>query len=205
MGKLDSETQHLLTETKRFAKQNISNLNYDIVQSEIPNLSQFNQVMSFQFYDKLDREEEILALAKIPNYPFFIFIEEKLDSLLSVAYKISWTLAIFVALAALFAILSISIFVRTFFKPLYTLQMAFMKVSQGDLNQRVAISSSDELEQLGDSFNNLVEQLKKNTDIIKAKSEEKTKNLAQLNKNTIDRELKMIALKKELSALKNKK
>jgi C4-dicarboxylate-specific signal transduction histidine kinase len=205
LGKLDSETQHLLTETKRFAKQNIASLNYDKIQSEIPNLSQFNQVTSFQFYDTLDREEEILALAKIPNYPFFIFIEEKLDNVLSVSYKISWTLAIFVALAALFAILSISIFVRKFFSPLYTLQTAFSKVSKGDLTQRVAISSSDELEQLGDSFNNLVVQLKKNKDIIEAKTEEKTKNLAQLNKNTIDRELKMIALKKELNDLKNKK
>lgn len=205
LGKLTSETKRLLIASKRFNDKEIPALAYDEAQKSILDLNQSYKVETLQFYDDLDKEEEVVALAKIPDYPFFILIEENLEGLLNSAYVISWNLAIFVALAAFFAILGIFIFVRNFLKPLSVLQAALVRVAQGDFEQRIVISSSDELEQLGDSFNNLVEQLKKNREVIEAKVQEKTKNLERLNKNTVDRELQMIALKKELNDLKNKK
>jgi C4-dicarboxylate-specific signal transduction histidine kinase len=202
LGQINSETQRLLKNTQRFAGKEIKALSYDVVQGA---LFEASTKKTFQLYDEKDEAEEILSLAKISDYPFFILIEKEVDIFIKQAYAISWSLAIFVALAAIFAMIFISLFIRNIFKPLASLQQGLLAAVKGDFNQQIIVSSDDELEDLGDSFNSLIRQLKKNKESVEKKVAEKTKNLEKLNQHTVERELKMIALKKELSDLQNKK
>ncbi len=202
LGKMGSETHRLLKDTKYFGSQDIQALSYDKVQDD---LVSSNDRGTFQFYDERDQAEEVLALAKISDYPFFILIEKEADVFLRQAYGIAWKLAIFVGVATIFSMIFIFFFIRNIFKPLARLQEGLVLASKGDFDQQIVVSSDDELEDLGDSFNALIRELKKNKELVEKMVIEKTKNLEKLNQNTVERELKMIALKKELSDLKKKK
>ena len=92
---------------------------------------------------------------------------------------------------------------------------AALKMSKGDLSQRVPVKSRDEIGELSSAFNQMAdnisksqEDLKKNDEQLrleKANLDQKVEELERFNRLTVGRELKMIELKKEIKALQELK
>ncbi|XOU94986.1 MAG: cache domain-containing protein [Candidatus Kerfeldbacteria bacterium] len=88
--------------------------------------------------------------------------------------------------------------------PILVLYHGTEAIEKGNLNYKVGTNSKDEIGQLSRSFDKMTASIKKSRSNINQKVEERTKDLEDLNKSMIGRELKMIELKKEIIELKNK-
>jgi len=185
---------------KRFEGVDIMPMQYGLIQQE---LDDFKDVQTFEFFDQIDNEFEIISTAKVPELPFFIVIENEADELSQQAFLIARALSFFVLLAALLAALMIYLLIVRFLKPLINLRDVVRKMVKGDLKQRAQISSRDEVGELAGEFNNLAERLDKTIDNIEGEVEERTSELKKLNKYMTGRELKMIELKKQIQKLEN--
>ncbi len=115
--------------------------------------------------------------------------------------------------AGIFVILSLVVngfLVRSIVKRLISLSDSVKKFEQGDMSQRVSLSGNDELVVMADAFNVLAESVERShADLeaqVQARTTEMKKQLGELERmNTlmIDRELRMIELKKQNAELKN--
>lgn len=88
-------------------------------------------------------------------------------------------------------------------KPISILKKTVIKISQGDVDERVDINSNDEIGQLSTVFNNMADKLQQNQFDIEQKIAKRTVDLEKANHHMIDREIKMIELKKQLHALQS--
>ncbi|MDQ3099369.1 MAG: HAMP domain-containing protein [bacterium] len=103
----------------------------------------------------------------------------------------------------------ILLFILRVLHPIEKLTEATRKIADGDLDKRIEIRSSDEIGQLSQSFNEMADKLKEVYQGLEDRVKEKTAELAlkvdeaeRMNKIMVNRELKMIELKKELERLK---
>jgi diguanylate cyclase (GGDEF)-like protein len=88
-------------------------------------------------------------------------------------------------LAALIAIYLSIRFIVKYLKPLQQLKTATLKVAAGDFTHEVKISSQDEFEELGDSFNQMTQRLRSQFDIQAAMAEIDRSILSAHNAETI--------------------
>jgi len=89
-------------------------------------------------------------------------------------------------------------------KPLVYLQNVAKNIAAGKSNQKLILNSKDEIGDLAVSFNKMTENLQQAKLNVEDKILERTAELEKLNKRMVDRELKMIELKKEILELKNR-
>jgi len=117
-------------------------------------------------------------------------------------------LNIAVAIGILFAIVVFILALRlsrSIIRPVENLSKITKEYAGGNLNARFEVSTKDEIGALESDFNNLAESLaqtNKSLSAEKKKLQTKVGELEAWQKNTIDRELKMIELKKEIRRLK---
>lgn len=84
-----------------------------------------------------------------------------------------------------------------FSKPIISLAKVATEVGAGNLNVKAeGINRSDELGVLANTFNKMIEDLQE----LISRSNEKIEELERFNKITVDRELKMVELKKKIKA-----
>ncbi len=126
----------------------------------------------------------------------------------SIIYLLILGAVIAVVIALVFSIL----FSRTFFKPLDNLTDTVQRVGAGNLAVRAKVFSEDEFGFLATSFNSMTDHLVEYSLGLENKVAERTVELdkkmfeiEQINNLMVDRELKMIELKKEIKLLKNDK
>jgi nitrogen fixation/metabolism regulation signal transduction histidine kinase len=107
------------------------------------------------------------------------------------------------------------IMLRSLLDPLGVLLHAAINVRNGNLSERVHISSVNEFGELADAFNDMLVQLQELNSGLDEKVQQKTKDLdltikelntqkvdlEKLNAFMVDRELKMVELKKEIEQL----
>lgn len=77
----------------------------------------------------------------------------------------------------------IAIVANLFLAPIIRLTEAAGKISSGDLNTQVKITSQDELGILGNSFNSMTRQLKDFIDTLEKRVDERTRQLAEQNES----------------------
>lgn len=149
-------------------------------------------------------------------------ITKKVENSLS-KILITFSLSIFGGLVIV--LLLLWYFVKIFTKPVYNLQEITKEIIKGNFDKRVMINSDDEFKDLANSFNLMASKLSDLYKGLNEEIEERTKKLEESNKRLIeidtiirknleaseranelmvDRELKMIELKKEIKELKNK-
>jgi methyl-accepting chemotaxis protein len=114
-------------------------------------------------------------------------------------------------LAIIFAVAISLILARRITMPIKKLRDGAEEVMYGNLDIGIEINSNDEIGELASVFNRMTSELKHSYENLEEKIEERTKTLDQklkelekFQKLTVDRELKMIQLKKELISLKKK-
>ncbi|OGY41185.1 MAG: hypothetical protein A2Y82_01935 [Candidatus Buchananbacteria bacterium RBG_13_36_9] len=107
-------------------------------------------------------------------------------------------------LSFILVLLAVPFFIKTIANPLRQLISA-MEFKEDNLPAKVMIKTGDELEQVADNFNRMVDKLKTSRQEIDLKNQElklKVTEMEKFNKLSIDRELKMIELKNEITELK---
>jgi nitrogen fixation/metabolism regulation signal transduction histidine kinase len=88
--------------------------------------------------------------------------------------------------------------------PIEKLTQSAKKISEGKKPDQIIITSNDEIGELSRAFQKMVYEIEKSKEEIEKKVEERTANLNKLNKLMVDRELKMMELKKELASVSEK-
>lgn len=149
------------------------------------------------------------------NMFLFQFSTQKITS------AIQETIAYYSVSLVIFIIVGLSItysLVRQIVKPIETLTKAAKDLSTGDLAYQIPITATDEIGTLGIAFNTMASdlkqsrvQLEEHNKKLEEEVEKRTKELqnqvdemGRLQKITIDRELKMVEMKKELDELKSR-
>lgn len=86
--------------------------------------------------------------------------------------------------------------------PIRILSRASEEISRGNFDAKSEVISYDEITDLSRRFNQMAVEFKKSKEDIENKIKERTSQLERLNKYMVNRELKMIELKKEIDRLK---
>ncbi len=114
-----------------------------------------------------------------------------------------------ILIVGVFTIAIAIVVARVFFRPIGELTVSAGNLQKGDFSQRVIVRTKDEIGTLGNVFNGMAEKLQElhlgleqkvseRTKVL----EEKTDELERMNKLMVDRELKMVELKKEIEDIK---
>lgn len=199
LGELKEEDLQQIKEMDRFGDIKIESLGYDIIQEKLEFIFAPH---TFEIFDKYHDEDKIIVVNRVRKYPFFVISEVTSEGIQSTAFIIAQMIGSFVLMATLMAILLILLLTVRFLKPLNELQLMSEEILNGNYDYRLDIKSNDELKELGESFNKLAAKLNKFKSEFENKIEKRTSELEKMNKYMVDRELKMIELKKVIKQLK---
>ena len=215
LGQLNDTEQEAVSKGRRFSGVDIKPLSYDILQQ---NIHSVNETQVFELYDEVDEKTEIVSIAKVDGYPFFLVLSKDIEGAVSSSFNIAYILSGFVLVAALFAIISLTYLISIFMRPLRDLQDAAEKIEKGNMDYEIETNSKDEIGKLAQAFNKMITAIKESRKDVDRKVALQTKELARQKKEAENaaslatstteamagRELKMIELKKEIMELKNK-
>lgn len=102
-------------------------------------------------------------------------------------------------------------FSKSFSRPILLLNDAALRMSEGNLDEKIDVSTDDEIGQLADSFEKMRKNLRKSRDDLELRVRQRTSDLnskvEELEKFkavTVNRELRMLELKEELEKLKGR-
>lgn len=118
-----------------------------------------------------------------------------MQNILSIVLSLSGFIVLFVAF----------FYAKTFSHPIRKLDTYAKEISQGNLNIQADIKTSDEIGSLANSFNNMAESLRLQTNELERKVDERTSDLQEkieeleeFKRLVVGRELRMIELKKQI-------
>lgn len=216
LGEFSKNDREKFINDKRYGEIRINGTGKMEIQEKLGVIGKEQKV--FELQDK-DGNWEYIAVSKIPDFPFYVITETKIDSLIEIAIRTSMIIAIFVLVAALVVAVFVAVLVARLMSPLSKLQKAVEKVSMGDLSERIDVKSQDEVGFLALSFNKMIDSIVEERASVDKKVEEQTKNLIiqQVESDKVretaekvavamtGRELKMIELKEEIKRFKKEK
>ncbi len=173
-------------------------------------------VGTVHMYDEKEGESVLISYAKEAGYfdyhgnGWMLLLERSASEAFADAQYNALLIVGVLALGGLFiAALGVFFFQRLIVSPIHKLTEASKKISAGDLNQVIDVRSNDEIGVLATVFNKMTSNLQELYSGMEKKVSEKTalletklSELERVNKLMVDRELKMIELKKENEALK---
>ncbi len=163
-------------------------------------------------------EEELRAVVpslghlEYKGNDWVLVAEESTESVFAPAREQAMRTLILFVIGFLIALISIFFFFKRFvISPIVSLTLFSKAVAAGDLSQRIKIASKDEFGELASSFNEMAGKLNESYESLEEVVAERTRELNQklidvekLNQLMVDRELRMVELKKENSELKEK-
>jgi signal transduction histidine kinase len=121
--------------------------------------------------------EVLSAFQSIDTLGWRVFVEEPLSEAFAPLESTIWrTVGLLVAFLLL-AIVTSVVLARRMARPIVTMQAAAAQMGAGDLNQRIDVSSNDELGALADEFNRMAAQLQESYASLERKVEERTREL----------------------------
>lgn len=156
MGPLSPEVQKAIMETGRFRDRKIGALQYEELQQEIRTLQNSK---AFSTYDTAKEQDMAVAMARIKKTPFFIVIEEPVQSFAAAVERSTGIISAVSIVGAILAALIALIVITRLLKPLSRLKDWALKVAKGDFKQTISVKTGDEFEELGSAFNAMVEKL----------------------------------------------
>jgi len=134
-------------------------------------------------FTAVDRQGKpvLSAYAAVTPLNWSIFVELPIAEAYAPLYN-SITRSAGLLLAALaLAFFASLLFARRMVVPIQALQEGTMRIGRGDLTQRIAIKTNDELEALGDEFNKMAARLQESYATLEHKVEERTRQLEVAN------------------------
>src|SRR5438874_6174238 len=136
-----------------------------------------NPVETVQEAENIEGRKVLTAYAPVAPLGWLMFVELPAEEAYAPLYAALKRLA-FVLLGALgFAVLAGMFLAGRMVGPIQALQTGAARIGRGDLSQRIAIKTGDELEALADQFNDMAGQLQESYAGLEKKVEERTHEL----------------------------
>ena len=156
-------------------------------------------------------KEEVLGVSKCLSNGWVVVVETRFNEALLSLEIIKFQMILVALIVMAVAFVLSRIFIGRIIKPLHDLSDAAEKIMRGHVNVELSQDSKDEIGVLANSFGEMVKKLVRINLTLEDQVHERTKDLnyrvrqlERFNKIAINRELKMIELKKEVKLLKQK-
>ena len=107
-----------------------------------------------------------------------MFVEEPLSEAFAPIQAAIWRTAALLVVFLLVAIATSVLLARNLARPIEAIQVAAAKIGSGSLDQRIEVSSRDELGALADEFNRMAARLEASYAGLEQQVEERTRELA---------------------------
>ena len=147
-----TDEQMKIEQETRFINRKIEALTYEQVQAEVIN---YNNPTVIEFYDKGDKNEEIVATSKVGDFPFFIVIEAERDMVLKHITDQITPIVLFVFIAIVFEMILIGILLYIFLKPIEKIRSHTQRLAKKERAVSLELKTGDELEDIVDSINKI--------------------------------------------------
>jgi signal transduction histidine kinase len=121
------------------------------------------------------------AHATVTPLNWLVFVELPVDEAYAPLYDSIKRSAVLLLVALALALFAGLLFARRMVVPIRALQEGAMRIGRGNLTQRIAIKTNDELEALGDEFNKMAARLQESYATLEHKVEERTRQLEFAN------------------------
>jgi signal transduction histidine kinase/ActR/RegA family two-component response regulator len=121
------------------------------------------------------------AYAEVTPPGWLVFAELPADEANAPLYDSALRSGIIILVALALAILAGLLLARRMVVPIRALQAGAVRIGGGDLGQRIAINTGDELEALGEQFNAMAARLHESYSGLEGKVEERTRQLEAAN------------------------
>jgi signal transduction histidine kinase/DNA-binding response OmpR family regulator/HAMP domain-containing protein len=138
-----------------------------------------NPAETVQEAENIEGRKVLTAYAPVAPLGWLMFVELPAEEAYAPLYAALKRLA-FVLLGALgFAVLAGMFLAGRMVGPIQALQTGAARIGRGDLSQRIAIKTGDELEALADQFNDMAGQLQESYAGLEKKVEQRTRELSE--------------------------
>lgn len=129
----------------------------------------------------LQRKPVLSAYAAVPGLDWLVFVDLPRDEAYAPIY-VSVKRSGALLLAALALALTVGVFLaRRMIVPIRALNDGAARIGGGDLTQRIAIDTRDELQELGEQFNKMAARLEESYATLERKVEQRTRELEVAN------------------------
>ncbi|MFA6525269.1 MAG: ATP-binding protein [Patescibacteria group bacterium] len=179
IGQLSETDSNVIVNSKRYPGVIIGEMQYDVIQNK---LSTITSSESFEVKDEIDNAEEIINVAKVGDYPFYVLLEHNVSVFKQQAKKTAILLSIMVSIIIMLSIIVVFWLVSRFLRPLEKLKEMTDKISKGNFDVDFNLKTGDEIEELGNSFNAMKEKVMISYANFEDRVQEKTKDLQNQQK-----------------------
>lgn len=199
LGPLSPSYQSELKKANPFKGAALKPLQYEKPQKIVDS---YSQPSTIEMMDGKDNERELISIARVKNYPFYFVTETGLDSLISDIIDIARILGIGIFGSAILALTIVSIIIRKMLSPLDMLKKHADHLRRGDFSKKIDLHTGDELEDLGNSFNLMQDDLQKLYSGLEKKVDEKVQELQIQLKETDRTKQAMLNLLEDINLQK---
>ena len=148
------------------------------VRSALSNIAG-NTAQEAQEADDIDGKKVLTASAPVAPLGWFVFVETPIEEAYAPLYTVIERIAL-VLLGALALAFAAGLFLaRRMVVPIRTLRAGAARLGSGDLGQRIAVKTGDEVEALADQFNEMAGRLQESYGNLEQKVEQRTRELSE--------------------------
>jgi signal transduction histidine kinase len=148
------------------------------VRSALSNIAG-NTAQEAQEADDIDGKKVLTASAPVAPLGWFVFVETPIEEAYAPLYTTIERIGL-VLLAALALAFGAGLFLaRRMVIPIRTLRAGAARLGSGDLGQRIAVKTGDEVEALADQFNEMAGRLQESYANLEQKVEQRTRELTE--------------------------
>jgi signal transduction histidine kinase len=137
------------------------------------------QTEQVQEADDIQTHRVLTAYAPISPLGWIMFVELPVEEAYAPLYTTLERSGLILLAGLLLALVAGLILARRMVVPIQALRLGAARIGSGDLGQRIAIRTGDELEGLADQFNDMAGKLQESYADLEKKVEERTEQLAQ--------------------------
>ena len=130
--------------------------------------------------EDIEGREVLTAFAPVTPLGWLVFVELPVGEAYAPLYAALQRLALLLLAALVFAVLAGMFLAGRMVGPIRALQAGAARLGGGDLSQRIAIKTKDELEALADQFNDMAGKLQESYAGLEKKVDERTRELSEL-------------------------
>src|SRR5438874_2548996 len=138
-----------------------------------------NPVETVQEAENIEGRKVLTAYAPVAPLGWLVFVELPAEEAYAPLYAALKRLALVLLGALGFAVLAGMFLAGRMVGPIQALQTGAARIGRGDLSQRIAIKTGDELEALANQFNDMAGQLQESYAGLENKVEQRTRELSE--------------------------
>jgi methyl-accepting chemotaxis protein len=136
-------------------------------------------VNDFSSATDIQGRQVLTAFAPVPSLGWTVFVELPMDEAYQPLIDSMWRAALVLFASLCFAALAGVFLARRMVVPIQALRAGAARIGGGDLSQRIAIKTGDELETLADQFNDMTGRLQESYADLETKIEARTHELRE--------------------------